>query len=159
MLSKQLLRCGTAIGALSARREQAESKPDFVHKMAIASTEVNETEYWILLRWETTTLRTPTKRESAINDNKELLKLVNPHHQLNPNKEWAHDRLSIINCQLSTEYREIRCFFFAILHGFVDKNVKRNIIVIYGKNTQCFQKYGCSSGKILQGVYRQRRTY
>lgn len=75
VLSKQLLRCGTAIGALVREAEQAESKPDFVHKMAIALKEANETEYWILLLWETGYLNT-NEAESAINDNKELLKLL-----------------------------------------------------------------------------------
>lgn len=36
VLSKQLLRCGTSIGAMVREAEQAESKPDFIHKMAIA---------------------------------------------------------------------------------------------------------------------------
>lgn len=44
ILSKQLLRSGTAIGALVREAEQAESKADFVHKMAIALKEANETE-------------------------------------------------------------------------------------------------------------------
>jgi four helix bundle protein len=47
VLSKQLLRSGTAIGALVREAEQAESKADFVHKMAIALKEANETAYWI----------------------------------------------------------------------------------------------------------------
>lgn len=49
VLSKQLLRSGTAIGALVREAEQAESKADFVHKLAIALKEANETEYWIEL--------------------------------------------------------------------------------------------------------------
>jgi four helix bundle protein len=49
VLSKQLLRAGTAIGALVREAEQAESKADFVHKIAIALKEANETEYWIEL--------------------------------------------------------------------------------------------------------------
>jgi four helix bundle protein len=53
VLSKQLLRSGTAIGALVREAEQAESKPDFIHKMAIALKEANETEYWILLLYKT----------------------------------------------------------------------------------------------------------
>ncbi len=48
-LSKQLLRSGTAIGALIREAEHAESKMDFVHKMAIAQKEANETDYWIEL--------------------------------------------------------------------------------------------------------------
>jgi four helix bundle protein len=49
VLSKQMLRSGTAIGALVREAEQAESNADFVHKMAIALKEANETEYWIEL--------------------------------------------------------------------------------------------------------------
>lgn len=49
VLSKQLLRSGTAIGALVREAEQAESRPDFVHKLSIALKEANETEYWIEL--------------------------------------------------------------------------------------------------------------
>lgn len=49
ILSKQLLRSGTAIGALVREAEQAESKADFVHKLAIALKEANETDYWIEL--------------------------------------------------------------------------------------------------------------
>ncbi len=53
ILSRQLLRSGTAIGALVREAEQAESKADFVHKLAIALKEANETEYWLLLLHET----------------------------------------------------------------------------------------------------------
>lgn len=49
ILSKQLLRCGTSIGAMVRESEQAESKSDFIHKLAIAQKEANETEYWIEL--------------------------------------------------------------------------------------------------------------
>jgi four helix bundle protein len=36
VLSQQLLRCGTSIGALIREAEQAESRPDFIHKLSIA---------------------------------------------------------------------------------------------------------------------------
>ena len=49
VLTKQLMRSGTAIGALIREADQAESKPDFIHKMAIALKEANETAYWIEL--------------------------------------------------------------------------------------------------------------
>lgn len=49
VLSKQLLRSGTAIGALVREAEHAESKADFIHKMAIAQKESNETAYWLEL--------------------------------------------------------------------------------------------------------------
>lgn len=49
ILSKQLLRSGTAIGALYREAEFAESAKDFIHKMSIAQKETNETLYWIEL--------------------------------------------------------------------------------------------------------------
>ncbi|GGA23441.1 four helix bundle protein [Okeania sp. KiyG1] len=49
VLSKQLLRSGTAIGALVREAEHAESRADFAHKMAIALKEANETLYWLEL--------------------------------------------------------------------------------------------------------------
>lgn len=49
ILSKQLIRSGTAIGALIKEGEFAQSKPDFISKLSIALKEANETEYWILL--------------------------------------------------------------------------------------------------------------
>jgi len=48
-MSKQLLRSGTAIGALYREAEYAESKADFIHKLAIAQKECNETLYWLEL--------------------------------------------------------------------------------------------------------------
>ena len=52
VLSKQLLRSGTAIGALVCESEQAESKLDFIHKLAIAQKEANETDYWLELLFQ-----------------------------------------------------------------------------------------------------------
>jgi len=49
VLSKQILRSGTAIGALQRESEYAESKPDFIHKLGIAQKECNETLYWLEL--------------------------------------------------------------------------------------------------------------
>ncbi len=53
VLSKQLLRSGTAIGALYREAEQAESKADFIHKLVIALKECNESMYWLELLHET----------------------------------------------------------------------------------------------------------
>jgi len=47
ILSKQVLRSGTAIGALVAESEFAQSKLDFISKLHIALKEANETNYWI----------------------------------------------------------------------------------------------------------------
>ena len=49
VLSKQLLRSGTSIGALIKEGEHAQSKADFLNKMNIALKEANETQYWIEL--------------------------------------------------------------------------------------------------------------
>ncbi len=49
ILSKQLLRSGTAIGALIKEGEHAQSKADFISKMNIALKEANETSYWLML--------------------------------------------------------------------------------------------------------------
>src|SRR5690242_10108812 len=49
VLSKQVLRCGTSVGALVREAEHAESKADFVHKLAISQKEINETIYWLEL--------------------------------------------------------------------------------------------------------------
>ena len=47
ILSKQVMRSGTSIGALVREAEYAESKADFVHKLSVALKEANETEYWL----------------------------------------------------------------------------------------------------------------
>ena len=49
VLSKQLLRSGTAIGALCREAEHAQSTADFLNKMNVALQEANETEYWLML--------------------------------------------------------------------------------------------------------------
>ncbi|WP_421875589.1 four helix bundle protein [Marinoscillum sp.] len=49
VLSRQLLRSGTAVGALSEEAQQAESKADFIHKLSIANKEAHESHYWLRL--------------------------------------------------------------------------------------------------------------
>ena len=49
VLSKQLLRSATSVGAMIRESEHAESKADFIHKLSIALKEANESEYWIEL--------------------------------------------------------------------------------------------------------------
>ncbi|MCB9351225.1 MAG: four helix bundle protein [Lewinellaceae bacterium] len=49
VLSKQVLRSGTSVGAMVREAEHAETKKDFIHKMAIAQKEINETIYWLEL--------------------------------------------------------------------------------------------------------------
>lgn len=75
VLSKQLLRSGTSIGANVAEAEQAQSTADFVSKMSIALKEAAETKYWIRLLTSTDYL---TKQESfsILNDCIELERIL-----------------------------------------------------------------------------------
>lgn len=49
VISRQLLKSGTSIGANVRESQNSESKADFVHKLKIAAKEADETEYWLLL--------------------------------------------------------------------------------------------------------------
>lgn len=69
VMSKQLLRSGTAIGALVREAQNAESKADFIHKLGMAQKESDETLYWIELLKE-------TDYESISNEAVELLKMI-----------------------------------------------------------------------------------
>ena len=53
VVSRQILRSGTSIGALVREAEFGQSKADFVHKMSIALKEANETHYWLSLIFDT----------------------------------------------------------------------------------------------------------
>jgi len=52
VLSKQLLRSGTSIGAMVRESEHEEIKLDFIHKLAIAQKEANESDYWLELLFQ-----------------------------------------------------------------------------------------------------------
>jgi len=75
VLTKQLLRSGTSIGANIAEAQQAQSKPDFVHKMNVALKEAYETNYWLHLLHATQYLNTK-EYGSIIADCSELEKLL-----------------------------------------------------------------------------------
>ena len=53
VLSRQILRSGTAIGAIIREAEYGQSKLDFINKLSISLKEANETEYWISLLKDT----------------------------------------------------------------------------------------------------------
>jgi four helix bundle protein len=75
VLSKQVLRSGTAIGALVREAEHAQSKADFISKMSIALKEANETEYWIDLLHQSDYID-DSNYQSIHPDIEELLKLL-----------------------------------------------------------------------------------
>jgi four helix bundle protein len=75
VLSKQLLRSGTSIGANVAESQQAQSRADFISKLSIALKEAVETNYWLRLLYATDYLSS-TEYSSVITDCKELEKLL-----------------------------------------------------------------------------------
>jgi len=75
VLSKQLLRSGTAIGALVREAQNAESKADFIHKLSIAQKECDETIYWIELLYQTEYIN-QKEFERIYNESTELLKMI-----------------------------------------------------------------------------------
>ena len=75
VLSKQILRSGTSIGANVREAARTQSKPDFISKMQIALKEASETEYWIELLQETDYI-SEKAGTSLIADCKELLKVI-----------------------------------------------------------------------------------
>ena len=74
-LSKQLLRCGTSIGANVSEAQRGQSKADFTAKMCIALKEANETDYWLKLLYHTDYL-TEKQYRSILADMQELLGLL-----------------------------------------------------------------------------------
>ena len=75
VLSKQVLRSGSSIGALVKEAEHAQSKADFINKMNIALKEANETEYWLMLLKDSDFIDEKSFTSIHI-DNKELIKLL-----------------------------------------------------------------------------------
>jgi len=75
ILSKQVLRSGTSIGALVKESQYAQSHADFINKLTIALKEANETQYWICLLYDTNYL-TKEMYQSLNNDIDELLSLL-----------------------------------------------------------------------------------
>ena len=75
VMSKQILRSGTSIGANIREAEQAQSRADFINKLNIALKEANETEYWLELLIRTEYI-TQEQYESINNDSTEINKLL-----------------------------------------------------------------------------------
>lgn len=75
MMSKQVYRSGTSIGANVAESINAESNHDFVHKLSIALKEANETEYWLRNLHESGFLN-DKEFASIHSDNEEIIKIL-----------------------------------------------------------------------------------
>lgn len=72
VLSKQILRSGTGIGALAEEASQGESRADFIHKLSMANKEANETSYWIRLLKDSGLL----DEQSILKDNDEIIRIL-----------------------------------------------------------------------------------
>lgn len=75
IVSRQVVRSGTAIGALIREAEHAESKADFIHKMSIALKEANETHYWLELLYKSGYIEKKLF-QSLFKDAEEILKML-----------------------------------------------------------------------------------
>lgn len=77
VLSKQLLRSGTSIGANINEAQAGQSRADFIAKMAIASKEARETKYWLDLLCETNYLDNSQQHvKTLLDENEQLIKLL-----------------------------------------------------------------------------------
>ena len=74
VVSKQLLRSGTSIGANVEEATAAESRKDFIHKMTIAAKEARESRYWLRLLSASNLTRIPVT--DHLNKCEELIKLL-----------------------------------------------------------------------------------
>ena len=75
IISQQIIRAGTSIGALVREAEFAESRKDFLHKLHIGLKESNESVYWLQLLYATDYI-TKKMFDSMIKDANELLKML-----------------------------------------------------------------------------------
>ena len=75
VLSQQIIKSGTSVGAIVRESEHAESLKDFVHKLSIGLKEINETEYWLDLLFATEYIN-EKMYDSLKSDCVELIKLL-----------------------------------------------------------------------------------
>ena len=75
IMSKQLLRCGTSVGANVTEAQRAQSRADFRSKMSIALKESYEVDYWIKVLYQTEYLN-QQEYQSIFRDNDEVIRLL-----------------------------------------------------------------------------------
>ena len=75
VLSKQILRSGTSIGANARERKNSQSKADFINKLSIALKEADETQYWLELLYESSIINENIFC-SLNNDLKEIIAII-----------------------------------------------------------------------------------
>jgi len=75
VMSKQILKSGTSIGANIEEAQYAQSKPDFISKFSIALKEASETKFWLRLLCDTDFLD-PSKTRELMQELEELIALL-----------------------------------------------------------------------------------
>lgn len=75
VLSKQILRSGTSIGANVEEANQGQSKADFIHKLSIALKEAFETNYWLRILRDSDYLETKIA-QSLLEDCEEIQRIL-----------------------------------------------------------------------------------
>ena len=76
ILARQLLKSGTSIGANIRESQNAESTPDFIHKLKIAAKEADETHYWLLLCKKSENYPNPDNLLKQVESIKKLLNTI-----------------------------------------------------------------------------------
>ncbi|MEI6154768.1 MAG: four helix bundle protein [Deltaproteobacteria bacterium] len=76
VMSKQILRSGTSIGANVQEAQAAQSKKDFVSKMTIASKEARETDYWLRLLDKSGYLTDFVKKDEFLSENVAIINIL-----------------------------------------------------------------------------------
>ena len=74
VISKQLLRCGTSVGANVQEATAAQTKRDFITKMSVASKEARETRYWLTLLNESKLVT--LDYSEYLNSSEEIIKIL-----------------------------------------------------------------------------------
>jgi four helix bundle protein len=75
IISKQILRSGTSIGANTAESRNAQSGPDFINKLSVALKEADETSYWLKGLYGGDYI-TKKQFDSMFKDNEEIIRLL-----------------------------------------------------------------------------------
>ena len=99
VMSKQVLRSGTSIGANIYESEQAQSKADFLSKLYIALKEANETKYWLELLHECKSLD-DNKYNQLLLRCKELIRILTSIIKHKEQKKNNTQNKTIVNCEL-----------------------------------------------------------
>ncbi|MCD8385916.1 MAG: four helix bundle protein [Bacteroidales bacterium] len=86
ILSRQVKRSGTSIGANLAEAKYGQSVPDFINRLSIAQKEANETRYWLELLYEAKYIESELAYTSLMNDLEEIQKMLTSSIKTNKKK-------------------------------------------------------------------------